>query len=380
MASLGHDSAYVVDPNRTNKRFDVWLFVSAVILLGFGLLSLYSQGYKNRDTQFPKQLFNAVVGLGPFFLMFAVKPRVWMRLARPLYVFNVLLLAAVLLVGSSKFGAQRWIQLGPIQLQPSEIAKLLTVLTLASFFASRQDQIDRWQTFALSALHIAVPAFLIFKQPHLGGAAVIVVIWLAIATIAQVPAKFLLTAIGVLLLGATLILSVPALRSKFLHGYQNDRIGAMTKMDRQAADYQTWRAEIAFGVGGLSGSGFLKGEQKASNVIPFQYNDFVITVLGEEGGLIGCLIVLGCFAFFFYRLWLAMWGSSEPFHRMIAAGVLALLAFHTLVNLAMVTGLIPVVGLWLPFFSAGGTALWLCMACVGLVLSARRQERPVLFS
>lgn len=380
MASLGHDGAYVVDPTRTSKRFDVWLFLSAAILLGFGLLSLYSQGYKNKDTQFPKQLFNAVVGLGPFFLMLAVKPRFWMRAAKVLYVCNVLLLAAVLLVGSSKFGAQRWIQLGPIQLQPSEIAKLFTVLTLASFFAMRQEQIDRWQTFALSAVHVAVPAFLIFKQPHLGGAAVLVVIWLSIATIAEVPAKYLLSAVGALVLGAGLVLSVPALRSKLLHGYQNDRIGAMSKMDRQAADYQTWRAEIAFGIGGVTGTGFLKGEQKAANVIPFQYNDFVITVLGEEGGLIGCLIILGCFAFFFYRLWLAMWGATEPFHRMIAAGVLGMLSFHTLVNLAMVLGLIPVVGLWLPFFSAGGTALWLCMACVGLILSARRQERPVLFS
>ncbi|HSI72419.1 MAG TPA: FtsW/RodA/SpoVE family cell cycle protein, partial [Fimbriimonas sp.] len=114
--------------------------------------------------------------------------------------------------------------------------------------------------------------------------------------------------------------------------------------------------------------------------IPEQNNDFIFTVVGEEGGLIGASLVLFAFGFFFYRIWLVMFMASESYYRMLAAGVFTALFFHMFVNIAMVLNVLPVVGLWLPFLSSGGTALWLCLACVGLMLSVRRREAPVLFS
>jgi rod shape determining protein RodA len=133
-------------------------------------------------------------------------------------------------------------------------------------------------------------------------------------------------------------------------------------------------------VGGLAGTGFLKGEQKEGRFIPEQHNDFIFTVVGEEGGLIGATIVLAAFGFFFWRVWLILIRAPDPFYKMVAGGIFAALFFHTFVNLAMLLKLLPVVGLWLPFMSYGGTALWLCLSCVGLLIGIRRRERPGMFA
>jgi len=132
-------------------------------------------------------------------------------------------------------------------------------------------------------------------------------------------------------------------------------------------------------VGGVSGAGFGKGDQKHAHFIPEQQNDFIFTVIGEEGGLIGCSFVLIAFGVFLYRIWLIMVQAEDPFHRLVAAGVFGTLAFHTIVNLGMNLQLLPVVGLWLPFMSYGGTAMWLCMASVAVLLNMRTRERPVLY-
>ena len=165
-----------------------------------------------------------------------------------------------------------------------------------------------------------------------------------------------------------------------MHGYQAQRIVGMSgKKDVKGKNWQTDRAEIAFGVGGVTGAGFNQGGQKKAGFIPEQNTDFVVTVIGEEGGLVGCLLLLGAYGFFFYRIFLVMLHTSDPFGKMAAAGVFAVLAFHTFTNMAMVMQLVPVVGLWLPFMSYGGTAMWLCLASVGLLLGIRRRERSSLF-
>jgi rod shape determining protein RodA len=250
------------------------------------------------------------------------------------------------------------------------MAKILTVVTLASFLGARQASIGKLSTFALSFLHVAVPATLIAKQPHYGGAMVLIVIWLSVCIAGNVPMKFIAASIVLLVVGGIGATQVPGL----FHDYHLKRIQAMQE-DKQGASYQQDRAQVALGVGGVAGTGLLKGRQS----LPEQQNDFIFTVVGEEMGLVGSTLVLFAFGFFFYRIWLVMLSASEPYYRMLAAGVLGLLAFHTIINLGMVLQLLPVVGLWLPFMSAGGTALWLCMACVGLLLRVRMKERPILF-
>lgn len=353
------------------RRLDWPLLLSAAMLLAFGFAALSSVGARIGDNVFKKQLFMAVVGLGPFAIFYFVSPHWWRRSAWFLYGANVVVLLAVLFVGTSTNGAQRWIDLKFMQFQPSEMAKILTVVTLAAFLSARQASIAKLSTFALSFVHVAVPALLIAKQPHYGGALVLLVIWLCVCIGGGVPMKFIAAAVVLLVGGGIAATQIPGA----LHGYHLKRLQAMEQEDKSGASYQQDRALVAFGMGGLGGVGLGKGRQ----TLPEQQNDFIFTVIGEELGLVGSTLALAAFGFFFYRVWLVMLGAREPYYRMLAAGVLGLLSFHTIVNLGMVLQILPVVGLWLPFMSAGGTAMWLCMACVGLLLKVRSKEKPLLF-
>jgi cell division protein FtsW (lipid II flippase) len=208
------------------------------------------------------------------------------------------------------------------------------------------------------------------------------VMWFAVSLVAGIPLKNLGALCAGILAFFTIVIAVPQIRTHIVHDYQWVRIlelieGKKDKIDKKGDNYQANQAEIAFADGGLSGSGFLRGEQKG--YVPEQQNDFIFTVIGEEGGLIGCTLVLLSYAFFFYRIWLTMVQSVDPNTKMIAGGIFAILGFHTFVNIAMVLQMLPVVGLWLPFLSYGGTAMWLCMACVGLMVGVQRREKPILF-
>lgn len=363
---------------RRGPRFDAWLALSALFLMLVGLMSLYSEGVtRDGGADFHKQLIYTGIGIVPLLLFAIVHPKVWQRLTPWLYGLNLALLVSVLVFGTKKKGAERWIEIGMFQFQPSELAKLLTILTLASYFAYRQDSVRKASTFLGSFFYILPPLALIFLQPHLGAAMVVVVSWFGISLVAGARLRHLAVALGIVVFLAATVLYVPAVAGRLLHGYQRDRIEKTA--DPNGRDWQTKRAEIAFGVGGVLGSGYTKGEQKAGHFIPEQHDDFVFTVIGEEGGLVGCTMVLVAFGFFFYRVWLVMFTATEPFYKMVAAGIFAALFFHMFVNIGMVLRIVPVVGIWLPFLSYGGTAMWLCMACVGLLLNIRRRERPLLF-
>lgn len=364
---------------RTPRNFDWMLLLATLILLSFGLLCQFSKAHDSGSKDFFKQLFNVAVGLVPFAIFWLVKPKLWMRVANALYLINISLLAIVLKMGVSKNGAERWINLGFTEFQPSEAAKILIVLTLATFFAKRYDQIHKFSTFALSFVHVAIPIALILEQPHMGASLAIIATWLCICLAAQVPWKFVLGAGLAVLSLLTIAFTVPAIGKYVLKDYHLKRVMSMFQKDEKGKSFQTDRAAIALGSGGLLGTGFLKGEQKKLGMIPEQQTDFVFTIIGEEGGLVGSTLVLIAFGFFFFRIWLIFLSATEPYYRMIAAGLLGMLAFHTIVNLGMVLQLLPVVGLWLPFMSYGGTAMWLCLACVGLLLNVRSKEKPVLF-
>lgn len=373
----------------STKRFDLPLFLSAAILLIAGLLTLYSESIQHDGgSTFKKQLMNFGLGLVPFGLFALSHPHFWRRHANIIYILNCGMLASVLVIGKRLNGAQRWIGVGPIQIQPSEFAKFLLAITICAFFANRMDEIKSPKTFLLSLLHVSVPALLIFKQPHFAAMLVLVVIWLAASLVGEVPLKFFGIMLAVVVAFGIAAPMIPGVLKDyqkerwkgFLMG-QNEMSGPSKGPGKKARDisYQTDRAAIAFGVGGVSGSGFLKGEQKQAHFVPYQSSDFVFTVVGEEGGLIGCGLVLLTFGFFFFRAWLIMLRAQDKYYQMLVGCIIAMLAFHMTVNLWMVLKLIPVAGLWLPFFSAGGSALWLCMACVGMLLNISSRAKPILF-
>ncbi|MBX7135596.1 MAG: rod shape-determining protein RodA [Fimbriimonadaceae bacterium] len=357
----------------THPRFDFWLLLSAVVLVIVGMMALYSVGSADKDfSLFRKQGLLLLVGLVPFFIFLFVDPAFWRKISGWLYAANVAFLGLVLFKGANIKGATRWIEVGGFQFQPSEIAKLLVILTLAAFYANRMDEIKRFSTFVLSLIYIAPPLFLIYEQPHLGSTIVILVAWAGISICAGVPWRFLVTFAAL-----AVALFVGAYSTGKLRSYQVPRIAALFGADEKKEGYQQLRATVAIGVGGVGGTGYLKGEQKSQ--VPEHHNDFIFSVIGEEGGLVGCTMVLAAFSFFFYRAWLVLYHGEDPYTRMIAAGILSVLAFHTVLNLGMNLNLMPVVGLWLPFLSYGGTAMWLCLSCVALLLNLARRERVMKF-
>ena len=217
---------------------------------------------------------------------------------------------------------------------------------------------------------------LIAKQPHWGATMVVFFIWACICVAGRVPPKFLvLTAlVGFLVLGGSFLF--PRIFPRVIHGYHANRLDAfLGRSAEKGSNYQTDRAMIAFGKGGIIGDGFDRGTQ--GPFIPEQESDFIFTVPGEELGLFGCTLILISFGFFFYRIWLIMVWAQEPLYRMMAGGILGLFLVQTFVNLFMVMKLLPVIGLWLPFMSYGGTAIWLCMSAVALALNIERQSSRI---
>lgn len=368
-------------PRQRSERFkllrlaDGWLIASALALLVIGLLSLYSVDEATEMGSFSRQVVRAVVGLVPFFVFLLVDPKVWRRFAKAIYVVNLAGLVAVLQLGRTGGGAQRWLQVGPIDVQPSELSKLFIVLTVAAFLASRQGEIRKLSTFALSFLHVAVPAFLVFKQPHLGATLVIVVAWLAVCLAAGVPGRYLAGAVALSVVGLVGGMFIPGV----MQPYQKERVRALIAPNPEDNAFQVHRAEVAFSSGEVLGTGYLNGEVKQGRFIPEQDTDFIFTVVGEEGGFVGCALVLAVFAFFLARAWQVGYDAVDPYQRMVAAGLYAVIAFHAVVNLGSILRLLPVVGLWLPFLSYGGSALWLCMAIVGLLANIRARERQGWF-
>jgi rod shape determining protein RodA len=361
----------------TGKPLDFWLALAAGLLLLVGLMSLYSidQGAVG-SRHFAKQLLRLGIGTVPFLFFFMIRPSLLLRYSNWLYGLNVFFLLLVLVAGSKGGGAQRWINLGPIDFQPSEMSKILTVITLSAFYANRFSEINRLSTFLLSLVHVGLPLLLIFKQPHFGASLVILVAWLGVSIAAGLKARFMVGAVVV----AACLMSIAFLVPGVLKAYQLERLYAMMGSGNEKGNqFQVLRAQMAFASGGVTGTGYLKGEFKLPGFVPEQHTDFIFTVIGEEGGLVGCTLVLAGFGFFFFRIWKVMYEADEPFHRMIAAGLFSVLAFHTIANLGMNLELLPVVGLWLPFMSYGGTAIWLCMCSVGLLLNLARRNRPILF-
>jgi rod shape determining protein RodA len=346
---------------------DVGLLLSALFLLLFGLAALYSIDHARDTGWFGKQIFLACLGIVPFLVFNRLPAQFWQRVATPLYIVNLVLLVGVLIVGVSVGGAQRWLNIGPIQFQPSEFSKIALAMTLGAFYAARLEDIKRPSTFVLSILHLLPPLLLVFKQPHLGGTLTLVGIWFVVTVVAGVPWRF----IGVAVLAGAVIGAVGWNVPGVLTPEQKSRVVGFLNPDPDGAGYQQTRALVALGSGGAFGRGYLRGDVKANGSVPEQQTDFIFSVIGEEGGLFGVLLLMVAFAFFFYRCWVASFRAVEPFRRLAGAGILAALAFHFFANIGMNLMVLPVVGLWLPFVSYGGTALWMCMAAVGFFASNR---------
>ncbi|MCC6403444.1 MAG: rod shape-determining protein RodA [Fimbriimonadaceae bacterium] len=340
------------------------LLIAAGLIFVFGLAALYSIDYSRGTTFAPRQAVFAAIGLPLVLVASRISPARWCSIAPWLYVFNLLQLVSVFVIGRKTNEATRWIDIGPLQYQPSEVTKVLVILTLSAFFVRNAEKGMTTGLFVRSLLHVAPFVGLVLLQPHLAGAVSILVVWFAITLAAGMPWRTLLVAVVIAGgLGAAAWYTPGVIKP-----YMRDRIESKLNPDSQAGAYQQTQAVIAIGVGGVNGTGYLRGERKAARFIPEQQNDFIFTVIGEEGGFVAGSLMLCAFGWFFFRVWDVGHTSAMLYGRCVSNGVLAVLGFHVFVNLGMNLGILPVAGLWLPFVSYGGTALWMAMACVGILL------------
>lgn len=343
-----------------------WGLVLVIVLLGgVGVALLYSAGGKSWDPWAKPQLIRLVPGLFMMLFIALIDIRVWLRIAYPLYFLMFFLLIVVEIMGHIGMGAQRWINLGFFVLQPSELMKPSLVLALAKYFHGLElEEIGHPVTLVIPALMVLAPVGLILLQPNLGTAVLLTAASIAIFWAAGV--KWWKFALGVAILAVILPYGW-----EHLHDYQRARLMTFVnpEADPLGAGYNIIQSKIALGSGGVWGRGFGMGTQSQLQFLPEKHTDFIFVVLSEEFGMVGALAVLFLyFILFAYSYVIALTARSQ-FSRLAAFGLGTTFFLYVFVNVAMVTGLIPVVGIPLPLISYGGTAMMTMLIGCGLLLS-----------
>ena len=341
------------------------LVILVIMVAGIGIAMLYSAANGSFSPWASRQIARFGVGLIAFLTVALVDIRIWFRFAYVIFFGCLGLLVAVEIVGSVGQGAQRWIDLGVIQLQPSELMKVALVLVLARYFHGlAQEDIGRVSRLFWPILLALVPAALVLKQPDLGTAGMLLMVAGAIFFCAGVRIwKFALILV-------TILAAVPVAWN-FLRTYQKQRVLTFLnpENDPLGAGYHILQSKIALGSGGLFGKGFLAGSQSHLNFLPEKQTDFIFTMLAEEFGMVGGLMLLALYFLIFVYGFAIAFRARNHFGRLLALGLTTNLFLYVFINIAMVMGIIPVVGVPLPLISYGGTAMMAVMVGLGLLMS-----------
>ncbi|MDB5395592.1 MAG: rodA [Rhodospirillales bacterium] len=344
-----------------------WFFILMVIAVGaIGGGALYSAANASFLPWAKPHLIRFGMSLLVMLAFAFVDIRVWFRLAYPAYALMLALLAGVEVAGKvGAFGAQRWINLGFVQIQPSELMKIALVMALARYFHARSSEdSQRLRTLIVPALMILAPTAFVLLQPNLGTAIMLMLAGAAMLLVGGAP-MWLFGAVG-----AAGLAALPVVW-RSMHGYQKRRVMTFLdpSVDPLGAGYHITQSRIALGSGGLFGKGFLRGTQSHLNFLPEKQTDFIFPLLAEEWGLWGGVAVLGLFALLsYYGIGIGL-RSRNQFGRMLAIGLSVNLFLYVFINTAMVMGLIPVVGVPLPLISYGGTSMLAVMMGFGMLIS-----------
>lgn len=362
---------------------DYPFLILVLLALAVGLTMLYSAsfaqseydtGYTSSTRYLQKQAVCALIGLAAMFIFSRIPAQLWYRLAWPLYFGSIVLLLSVLVVGESVNGARRWINVAGIQFQPSELAKFTMILLFGRLTRQFGERAEKFRYgvlgFGLAMLGILVPLAL---EKHLSAIMLMGMVGVVMMFVAGTRAKWLLAGAGAAAAFVVVYVS--------LMGYAGDRITAWLHPERDPGDtgYQILQSLYAIGSGGLFGLGFGKSRQKYL-YLPFQYNDYIFAVICEELGLVGATAIIVLLAALILRgYWIAL-HAKDRFSTVLATGLITLIAVQTVLNLGVVTNLLPSTGISLPFFSYGGTALAVNLGEMGIVLSIsrHREERKTL--
>jgi rod shape determining protein RodA len=362
--------------------FDPWLALAIVWLATMGLVTMYSAGFDS-GTRFGDHSRNMLLAVGVMFVVAQVPPQRLMALALPLYSVGVALLVATAVMGVTKKGATRWLNVGVV-IQPSEILKIAMPLMLAWWFQRREGQL-RGLDFGVALLLLAVPVGLIVKQPDLGTAILVLSAGFYVIFFAGLRWRFILPVLVAGAIGVTLLviyggqMCQPEVQWPGLREYQKHRVCTLLDptTDPLGKGFHIIQGMIAIGSGGIGGKGFMKGTQTHLEFIPERTTDFVFAAFAEEFGLLGALLLVAGFLFLIYRGLMIAAEGPTLFARLLAGAITLSFFTYAFVNMGMVSGILPVVGVPLPFISYGGTAMVTLGLGLGILMSIAKNRRLV---
>lgn len=401
---------------KLSDKFDFGLFIPTLLLILIGFVAIYSStiSHPTASGNFERQAAWSIIALIVFIIVYFIPPNSFRLLSLPVYLTSILFLLAVITVGKTISGQKSWLIFGPIGFQPSEFAKLGVIMALASFLSNKSADIDSFKDIVIALMIGLVPVFLILLEPDVGtsivfiGVILTLIFWKGISLfglfvvlspgIVAISSLFGTYAlIGSLILVITILFffkknlffsaSVFALNlaAGFFTDYvyhafsphQQKRIQAFIDpmTDPLGSGYNSIQAKVAIGSGGMFGKGFLSGNQTQLQYIPEQWTDFIYCVIGEEFGFIGSIIVLGLFTLLFIRLLKIASSTKDEYLSLLVIGILAVYFIHYLINIGMVVGLFPVIGIPLPFVSYGGSSLLVNVFMLGIAANIYRNRK-----
>ena len=356
-------------PRRWLKSLPLPLIRNVLILAAFGIFFIYSASFRSSTDYAWKQV--SWLGISFIFFLLAVKLgyRFFLGISYSLYLVAILLLVWVSLAGEVRLGAQRWIDIGPISIQPSEFAKLAVVLALANFLGSRTPLEGEGRVMLGTAALLGIPLILIMKQPDLGSAILLVPLGVILLFLWGIRYRYLIVSFFT-------GLAVSPVLWPFLKEYQKRRILVFLDPERDplGSGYTAIQSKIAVGSGGLFGKGWLHGTQSQLDFVPEHHTDFIFSVISEEFGFLGSLFLILLYGALFYQIVLLIERTTDIKGKLIAAGILSLVFFQVLINIGMSFGLLPITGITLPFISYGGSSLVVTFISVGLLASVYRER------
>lgn len=364
------------------RKIDGTLLIVMLALAGLGILAIGSATHINiageagRFDFVGKQAFFFLAG----FIVAGCSLRYDYRLLRrwvwPLYAVNCFMLLVVRIAGTSALGAQRWIQIGPFTLQPSEFAKVLMIICLASFLANHKGGFHTWKSLLPVVGLMIVPFVLVFFQPDLGTSLVLCAICFGMLFLSGLDMKLVRQA------GAGFLAVLPLVWFFLLHDYQKARILVLfdPESERFGAGYHVIQSKISIGSGGFIGQGLFEGTQSQLNFLPENHTDFIFSVIGEEMGFVGAVFLLFLYFLLLYRTILISRSAGDSFGSLLACGIFSMWLFQIFINVGMTLGIMPVTGIPLPMISYGGSALVVNMICAGLLMNVYLRRKKLMFN
>ncbi len=366
-----------------NKRFlrriDFTLIGATALIVIMSLIIIGSATHVNTPGEerywfVQRQGMFALINAGLVFFLMNFDYKLLQRYGNKLYVFNLVMLLAVMLFGHTALGAQRWIAIGPIHIQPSEFSKLIMIVSLAGILEPRIGKLNNLKDLAPVALYVAVPFLLVLKQPDLGTSLVFIAIFLGMVFVSGINLKMLF---GLFAAGTALL----PVMWQFLKEYQKNRIMVFIdpNVDPLGAGYHIIQSKIAIGSGMVFGKGLFEGTQSQLNFLPENHTDFIFAVVGEELGFVGAAFLLVLYLVVLWRGVEIAKGASDMFGRLLAVGITSMLGFHVLVNVGMTMGIMPVTGIPLPLMSYGVSSLTTNIMAVAVLLNINLKRQKLVF-